>query len=112
MGLILYASLGVAALGLYKLVVALSKPLRSPLLTLPGPKSPSWLWGQSKQIFAAENSVLHQEWIEKYGKVITYTGFLGVSGLVYSLSQRDYVYCSRLTNLILGYGFLLNLLIC
>ena len=112
MGLILYASLGVAALGLYKLAVALSKPLQSPLLTLPGPKSPSWLWGQSKQIFAAENSVLHQEWIEKYGKVITYTGFLGVSGLVHSLFRRDYLYCSRLTNLILGYGFLLNLLIC
>ena len=112
MGLILYASLGVAALGLYKLAVALSKPLRSPLLTLPGPKSPSWLWGQSKQIFAAENSVLHPEWIEKYGKVITYTGFLGVSVLVHPFLQRDYVYCSCLTDLIFGYGFLLNLLIC
>lgn len=79
MGLYLWAFLGVLALILWKFVPELLRPFRSPILSLPGPPSPSFFWGQSKKIFAAENSVLHQEWIEKYGKVITYTGFFSVS---------------------------------
>lgn len=79
MGLLLWTSLGAIALLLWKLVPGFVRSFRSPIRTLQGPPSPSWLWGQSKKIWAAENSVLQQEWIEKYGKVLTYTGFLSVS---------------------------------
>ncbi|KAK7678025.1 hypothetical protein QCA50_018965 [Cerrena zonata] len=81
MALLLWASLGALGLALWKLIPALLRPFRSPVRSLPGPPSPSWLWGQSKKIFAAENSVLHQEWIEKYGNVLTYTGFLNINRL-------------------------------
>ncbi|PPQ76652.1 hypothetical protein CVT24_011791, partial [Panaeolus cyanescens] len=43
--------------------------------------SPSSLWGNTKQIFEAENSVLHEQWVAEYGTTITYKAFLGMHRL-------------------------------
>ncbi|KAG1852910.1 cytochrome P450 [Suillus tomentosus] len=49
--------------------------LRSPLRVLQGPKGTSWLYGNLKDIFKAENSVLHEQWVEQYGTTLKYKGF-------------------------------------
>ncbi|KAI0077562.1 cytochrome P450 [Panus rudis PR-1116 ss-1] len=64
-----------------KVVPFLISPYVSPVRSLPGPPNPSWLYGQMKQIIAAENSVLQEEWVEKYGHSITYTGLFNINRL-------------------------------
>ncbi|KZT65827.1 cytochrome P450 [Daedalea quercina L-15889] len=70
----LLLSLGVAVLGygLYRLASLLVEPFFSPLRDLPGPPSPSFIFGNLKQIFDAENSVLHEAWTEQYGTTLKY----------------------------------------
>lgn len=80
--LFLAAGTTVALYGAYKLGVQLLAPYFSPLRDLPGPKSKSFIWGNLGEIRKAENSKLHEEWIEKYGKVIKYKGFFNVSCIV------------------------------
>ena len=41
---------------------------RSPLRILPGPPSPSWVYGNSKEIFATEGNSLPDKWFAQYGK--------------------------------------------
>jgi len=52
--------------------------LQSPLRELSGPKNDSWIFGNLKAIFAAENNALHEKWFAEYGHTIAYTVFLGV----------------------------------
>lgn len=77
----LFLSLGAAVLayGLYKLGETLVAPYFSPLRDLPGPPRPSWAFGNLKQIFDAENSVLHEAWVQEYGTTLKYKGWLNVS---------------------------------
>ncbi|ESK86852.1 cytochrome p450 [Moniliophthora roreri MCA 2997] len=72
-------SLGLSFLyGIYLLVRRLWEELvTSPLKDLPGPPSDSIVWGNLKQIFKAENSVLHEKWVEEYGPTIRYKAFFG-----------------------------------
>ncbi len=56
----------------------------NPLKEFPGPPSPSWLYGNVRQIWDAENSVLHEKWVEEYGSTIKYKAFLGVRRLAIS----------------------------
>jgi hypothetical protein len=51
----------------------------TPLALLPGPASPSWLWGHLRVILAAEHSVLHEQWMREYGPVVAYYGIFNVS---------------------------------
>jgi len=85
----LLLSLGAAllAFGAWKLVPILLAPYTSTLKDLPGPPSPSWLYGNLKDIFKAENSVLHEAWVEKYGNTLKYRGWLGRDRL-YTLDTR------------------------
>ena len=73
--------LGAATLGygLYKLLEVLITPLLSPLRDLPGPPSPSFAFGNLKEIFDADNSVLHEAWTEKYGHTLMYRAWFNVS---------------------------------
>lgn len=80
--LFLAAGTTIVLYGVYKLGVQLLAPYFSPLRDLPGPKSKSFIWGNLGEIRKAENSKLHEEWIEKYGKVIKYKGFFNVSCIV------------------------------
>ncbi|KAF8147753.1 cytochrome P450 [Mycena galopus ATCC 62051] len=68
-------SLGVY--GLYELLKVVYGELRSPIRLLPGPKSTHWFYGNLREIFKAENSVLHEKWVEEYGPTIKYKIFLG-----------------------------------
>uniref|UniRef100_A0A0W0G9B1 Cytochrome p450 n=2 Tax=Moniliophthora roreri TaxID=221103 RepID=A0A0W0G9B1_MONRR len=68
--------------GIYFLVRHLWEELvTSPLLDLPGPPNDNLFWGNLKQIFRAENSVLHEKWVEAYGPTIRYRAFLGANRL-------------------------------
>ncbi|EJU05910.1 cytochrome P450 [Dacryopinax primogenitus] len=47
-------------------------PLFSPLRNLKHPPSPSWIWGNMLQIFAAPSGELHREWEAEFGSVYAY----------------------------------------
>ncbi|KAH6919107.1 cytochrome P450 [Coprinopsis sp. MPI-PUGE-AT-0042] len=66
------------AYGLYKLLSLFYSQWTSPLRTLPGPARTSLLWGNMKEIFEAENSVVHEQWSREYGPTIRYRGLFGL----------------------------------
>lgn len=71
----------ILAYGLYRLLRVIFYEVTSPLRDLPGPPSPSFLYGNFKEIWEAENSVLHEQWVAKYGSTIRYKGVLGLTRL-------------------------------
>ncbi|KAJ7099283.1 cytochrome P450 [Mycena belliarum] len=75
--LYLFASF-VGTLGVYALyeVLKVAYQERRSLRHLPGPKSPHLFYGNFKEIWKSENSVLEQ-WIRQYGPTLKYTGFFG-----------------------------------
>lgn len=75
----LSATLG--AYGVYKFVTFYYDQWTSPLQLLPGPPSPSFIYGNMKEIWTAENSVLHEKWIEEYGPTMKYRSFVGTGRL-------------------------------
>jgi len=82
----MYTSLIALCLGgtifvIVKAIRPLWRSYRSPLRLLPGPPNPSFFFGQMREIFKADNSVLHEAWVEKYGPNVTYKGLLGMRRL-------------------------------
>ncbi|KDR80817.1 hypothetical protein GALMADRAFT_241271 [Galerina marginata CBS 339.88] len=74
----------VATLGIYvvyKFFDFIYVQWTSPLNDLPGPPSTSLFYGNLKEIMEAENSVLHEQWVEEYGPVIKYKGLFGLNRL-------------------------------
>ncbi|KAF5350051.1 hypothetical protein D9756_009191 [Leucocoprinus leucothites] len=55
--------------------------ISNPLRYFPGPPSPSWLYGNMRQIWDAESSVMHEGWVNEYGSTIRYNVFFGISRL-------------------------------
>ena len=87
----LLAQLLIAALlGLFAVVLAvlwvlrdlLLAPFRSTLLNLPGPPSPSWFYGNFKQIFESEGESARDEWLNQYGDTIAYRAWFNVRPMV------------------------------
>ncbi|KDR81931.1 hypothetical protein GALMADRAFT_135320 [Galerina marginata CBS 339.88] len=73
-----------ATLGLYvvyKLSGIFYRQWTSPLNILPGPPNSSLIYGNMKQIWDAENSVLHEQWVEEYGSTIRYKWYFGMNRL-------------------------------
>ncbi|KAJ7063670.1 cytochrome P450 [Mycena amicta] len=66
---------------LYHVLRLLYSEYRSPLRHLPGPKSTHWLFGNIRDIWKAENSVLHEQWVREHGDTIKYKGFFGMTRL-------------------------------
>ncbi|KAF7294573.1 hypothetical protein MIND_00993800 [Mycena indigotica] len=66
---------------LFKLFQLLHREFHSPLRLLPGPKSTNWIFGNLRDIFKAENSVLHEQWVKEYGSTIQYKIFFGARRL-------------------------------
>nr|GAT54231.1 predicted protein [Mycena chlorophos] len=62
---------------LYHLLRLVYEEFRSPLRFLPGPKSAHWLFGNIREIFRAENSVLHEQWVREFGDTLQYKLFFG-----------------------------------
>ncbi|KAH9915332.1 cytochrome P450 [Fomitopsis serialis] len=82
-------SAGVALLiyVLWKVARILLAPLWSTLRDLPGPASPSLIYGNLSDIHKADDSVLHEAWVEEHGPTITYKGWLN-SHKLYTLDTR------------------------
>ncbi|KAI0357859.1 cytochrome P450 [Trametes cingulata] len=59
----------------------LIRPITTPLKNLPGPPSPSWLWGNLKVIHEEDNSVPQERWAAEYGPIITYKSFFSMDRL-------------------------------
>ncbi|KAF7298435.1 hypothetical protein MKEN_01368600 [Mycena kentingensis (nom. inval.)] len=66
---------------LYLLLKLVHGELRSPIRHLPGPSSTHWLFGNIRDIWRAENSVLHEKWVREYGNTIKYKGIFGMTRL-------------------------------
>jgi len=62
--------------GFLSLLFNILLPAFSPLRKLPHPPSPSWIWGNMRQIFEAPSGVLHADWEKEYGQVYAYRQFL------------------------------------
>ena len=56
-----------------------SRSFHSTLRDLPGPPNASWLFGNLKEIYSAENAVTQERWTAQYGDTIKYRGWLSVS---------------------------------
>ncbi|TEB31341.1 cytochrome P450 [Coprinellus micaceus] len=69
------------AYGAYKALSFFYDNWTSTIRRLPGPPSSSFIWGNMKEIFDAENSTLHEQWVKEYGKTIRYKGILGMNRL-------------------------------
>lgn len=64
---------------IYTLLKALLKPTTTAYKNLPGPPRGHIIFGHLREIGKAEHSVIHEQWVEKYGKVMRYTLIHGVS---------------------------------
>lgn len=53
----------------------------------PGPPSASWLYGNMRQIWDAESSVMHEKWVEEYGTTIKYRSYFGVRQFTVSVIE-------------------------
>jgi hypothetical protein len=76
-GAVLTAVASLGTYGLYKLLRRLLH--KTHLSDLQGPKDAHWLFGHMRAIMQAENSVLHEQWVQQFGSVVAYRGILGVS---------------------------------
>lgn len=64
-----------------KLVNSAYPPLRkllSPLRRLSGPKNESFAFGNLAQLLTAQQTPVHEAWLEKYGSTFAFRGFLSV----------------------------------
>ncbi|KAI9068652.1 cytochrome P450 [Trametes sanguinea] len=78
---ILALSLAGSSIVLWKLWSFLRFSYRNALRNLPGPPSPSWIWGNFKAIRDEDNSVPQERWVSEYGPNIMYRGILGTPRL-------------------------------
>ncbi|KAI0363609.1 cytochrome P450 [Pilatotrama ljubarskyi] len=62
----------VLAAVLFKLWRACTRVQRNTLRHLPGPPSPSWLFGNAWQLWTAEPTEFHEEWVRLYGRTMSY----------------------------------------
>ncbi|KAF8898203.1 cytochrome P450 [Gymnopilus junonius] len=67
--------------GVYKLAKFIYFQWASPLNVLPGPPSTHFFYGNLKDIWKSENSVLHEKWVEEYGSTLKYKAFFQTSRL-------------------------------
>ncbi|CDO75989.1 hypothetical protein BN946_scf184922.g2 [Trametes cinnabarina] len=61
--------------GLWRLYKRWSFATRSPLRNLPGPPSPSWLYGNMKEVFTTDGHTVPDKWFAQYGKTYVDSGF-------------------------------------
>ncbi|KAJ7891297.1 cytochrome P450 [Mycena olivaceomarginata] len=76
-----------AAYAGYQFFSLIYREFNSPLKFLPGPKSSHFFYGNLRDIWKAENSVLHEQWVREYGSTLKYKGFFGLTRL-YTTDSR------------------------
>lgn len=62
----------------HNVLPTLLAPFLTPLRRLPGPRSPSWLWGHLRE-YRGDPGTLPKAWIAKYGHVLRFKLMLNVS---------------------------------
>ncbi|KAJ7750274.1 cytochrome P450 [Mycena metata] len=79
----LLASLAGSAVlfGLYQILKLVYQVFNSPVRHLPGPKPTHFFFGNFREIWKAENSVMHEQWVQEYGPTIKYQGLFGITRL-------------------------------
>jgi hypothetical protein len=71
------------ALAVYLVYRALRLFLRrSPLLDVPGPESPSFLFGHQSELRQDHDEALTEQWLDEYGHVVSHKGMFGVRVMV------------------------------
>ncbi|EED78315.1 predicted protein [Postia placenta Mad-698-R] len=105
-------SFGVAALAVvsWKLVSILINIVSSPLRNIPGPPNSSWVYGNMKEIFKEEHTVMHEAWVATYGNTIKYKEWFSrnklctvdTRALNYILSHSNKYQKSSVARFILG----------
>ncbi|PPQ72758.1 hypothetical protein CVT24_012798 [Panaeolus cyanescens] len=88
----------VTSYGLYKLLRCVYDEWTSPLNALPKPPCPSFVFGNMKEIMAAEAAQMQQSWIKQYGSTFTYKGFLGRTQL-YTIDTKAVQHILMNTNI-------------
>ncbi|KAF8809591.1 cytochrome P450 [Phlegmacium glaucopus] len=75
----LVASLGVILLvyAIYKISTFIYDEMTSPSRDIPGPLSPSFLYGNFKELSESSNNALEEDWLNQYGTTIRLKGMLG-----------------------------------
>ncbi|KAF8802410.1 cytochrome P450 [Phlegmacium glaucopus] len=73
------ASLGVILLvyAIYKISTFIYDEMTSPSRDIPGPLSPSFLYGNFKELSESSNNALQEDWLNQYGTTIQYKEMLG-----------------------------------
>ncbi|KAJ7746530.1 cytochrome P450 [Mycena olivaceomarginata] len=75
-------SLAIAgSLGAYALYQVFRLIYQSPLKLLPGPKSTHLLYGNLRDIWKSEDSVLQEQWVREFGPTLKFHGFFGLTQL-------------------------------
>ncbi|KAJ8093037.1 hypothetical protein PM082_020518 [Marasmius tenuissimus] len=69
------------SLSVFLVVRHLYRTYNSPLRHLPGPPNSSIIFGNLKEIFSTENSMMQEKWVEDYGPTIQYKGLLSKARL-------------------------------
>lgn len=75
---LLAAIFAIALRLLWKSRALLLAPFTSPLLSLPGPSSPSLFFGNLKQLRESDEDLTRDNWAQDHGSVLMYKGFLSV----------------------------------
>ncbi|KAJ7640464.1 cytochrome P450 [Mycena polygramma] len=65
----------------YEVLKMIYGEFTSPIRHLPGPKSTHWFYGNMKEIFKAENSVMHEQWVKEFGPTLKYKALFGMTRL-------------------------------
>jgi len=79
--LLFSAGATILAFGLWKIIGLLYAYYKSPLRSVPGPRSSHFFYGNFKEILKADNSVLHEKWIAEFGHTFKYYGLLNTHRL-------------------------------
>lgn len=75
---LLAAIFAIALRLLWKSRALLLAPFTSPLLSLPGPPSPSLFFGNLKQLRESDEDLTRDNWAKDHGSVLMYKGFFSV----------------------------------
>ncbi|EIN09227.1 cytochrome P450 [Punctularia strigosozonata HHB-11173 SS5] len=77
----IYATLALMIYVIWRFIRFNIATLASPLRNLPGPSSSSFIYGNFLEIWNADMSALHEEWVDRYGVTYAYKGFFSRSRL-------------------------------
>ncbi|KAF5318137.1 hypothetical protein D9619_012227 [Psilocybe cf. subviscida] len=85
--LLFVALVSLSLYGAYHTTVFFYNQATSAVRHIPGPASQSWLYGNYKEVWTSESSILYAQWAKEYGPTFQYTGLFGASRL-YTMDHK------------------------